>query len=135
MRPLLCHLSYAAEIALTRKTLCYNPAERTTNSNDSRDASQDGNRPEVPLMAWLSNRPWRDDAENSLLAEDDAGIDEEETEDDDDDEDDDDLDDLDDEDDDDDDEDDDLDDDEVEAEGDTVDEEEEDEDLANEEDE
>jgi hypothetical protein len=134
MRPLLCHLSYAAEIALTRKTLCYNPAERTTNSNDSRDASQDGNRPEVPLMAWLSNRPWRDDAENSLLAEDDAGIDEEETEDDDD-EDDDDLDDLDDDDDDDDDEDDDLDDDEVEAEGDTVDEEEEDEDLADEEDE
>src|SRR5215467_4679721 len=102
----------AAVGALLRKSLCYNPGRQRPSATTPVAEISGGNSPEELQMTWLGTRPWNEDEDVVLLAQDD---DEEELDEDDEEEDLDDLDDLDEEDDD---EDDDLEDDELDDEDD-----------------
>src|SRR5262249_20683687 len=104
------------KIGLTRKSLCYNPGRQRPSATTPVAEISGGTSPEELQMTWLGTRPWNEDEDVVLLAQDD---DDEELDEDDEDEELDDLDDLDEDDDEeDDDEDDDLDDDELDEEDD-----------------
>jgi hypothetical protein len=73
-------LSAARKTRGQAESLCYNPAEREVDiahpATTLAFTAKTGAVQRSFTMAWLGNRPWTEDAENSVLAQDEDKVDE-----------------------------------------------------------